>query len=113
VAQMNTQIKALKYKRADACPECGEPKSRYADTCRECYQKSGGLGPKVHDAIFGDDGTLDRALQSRGRRARMNSIRGGGTQSSHDGRASKTRLTPWPFRCDPAKPIREDTHRSH
>jgi hypothetical protein len=54
---MNTQIKAPKFKRAEACPECGQPKSRYADMCRECYQKSGGLGPRVRDAVFGDNET--------------------------------------------------------
>jgi hypothetical protein len=65
VAEMN-KARVLKIKRGDACPECGEPMSRYALICRQCYKKSGGLGPRVHDEIFDGDENSDPGCQAAG-----------------------------------------------
>jgi hypothetical protein len=50
---MIKDLKVHRIKRGDACQECDGAKARHELICRECYRKSGGLGPRVHDAIFG------------------------------------------------------------
>jgi|HubBroStandDraft_1064217.scaffolds.fasta_scaffold3512760_1 hypothetical protein len=63
---MNEKVKTSKINAGDPCPECGEPKSRHELMCRECYKRSGGLGPGVHDSIFETEESSDpKRIQRR------------------------------------------------